>query len=122
MGALQPRLQVHLGLVGLPGAAAAEVGPHEAMRTPGLHVAGRGFPGPIRGEHRALANHSSPCLALASPAGRDGADWGQRRRGGCGCWGHAADCCTLASETGGGSEQSRVWCWSWGLTQVRATP
>ena len=63
MGALQPGLQVHLGLVGLPGAAAAEVGPHEAMRTPGLHVAGRGFPGPIRGEHRALASEPWPITA-----------------------------------------------------------
>ena len=53
VGALHPGLDVHLGLVGLPGAAAAEVRPHEAQRTPGLHVPGRGFPGPIRGEHPA---------------------------------------------------------------------
>ena len=116
VGTLHPGLDVHLGLVGLPGAAAAEVRPHEAQRTPGLHVPGRGFPGPIRGEH---PTSSPPITAhlvwllplLPAVMGPTGGSGGAVAAA-------AGDIlltgATLGSETGGGSEQSRAG----GLTQA----
>ena len=120
VGTLHPGLDVHLGLVGLPGAAAAEVGPHEAQRTPGLHVPGRGFPGPIRGEHPASSPPITAHLvwllpllpAVMGPTGGSGGAVAAA----------AGDIlltgATLGSETGGGSEQSRGW-WP---DSGRATP